>query len=125
MPYTTYIANEAYQMLINWTDEERAAATRGDVNIFILNTTPQAIREMDKELPTDTHIIEYVIDGETSYDAVRGYKMSDIFNVYYDKFKRTEQEDIRPQIVKITSGYGVIKPKLYGYQAVESSKKTK
>jgi len=104
-------------MLINWTDEERAAATRGDVNIFILNTTPQAIKEMDKELPTDTHIIEYVIDGETSYDAVRGYKMSDIFNVYYDKFK---SDGVAAQINAITSGYGVIKPKLYGYKSPES-----
>ena len=109
-------------MLINWTDEERAAATRGDVNIFILNTSPEAIKEMDKELPTDTHIIEYVIDGETSYDAVRGYKMVDIFNIYHDKFKK---DNIAAEVVSITSGYGVIKPKLYGYQAVESSKKTK
>jgi hypothetical protein len=109
-------------MLINWTDEEREAATRGDVNIFILNTTPQVIKEMDKELPTDTHIIEYVIDGETSYDAVRGYKMSDIFNVYHDKFRR---DSITAQVISIKSGYGCIKPKLYGYQAVESSKKTK
>ena len=109
-------------MLINWSEEEREAATRGDVNIFILNTTPQAIKEMDKELPTDTHIIEYVIDGETSYDAVRGYKMCDIFDVYHDKFKR---DGVSAQIVSIVSGFGVIKPKLYGYQAVESSKKPK
>ena len=109
-------------MLINWTDEERSAAARGDVNIFILNTTPDTIKEMDKELPTDTHIIEYVIDGETSYDAIRSYKMSDIFNVYHDKFKR---DGITATIVSITNGYGVIKPKLYGYQAVESTKKTK
>lgn len=107
-------------MLIDWTDEERRAAQRGDVNIFMLNTSPEAIKEMDKELPTDTHIIEYVIGGETSYDAVRGYKMSDIFNVYHDKFKR---DSITASIVSIKSGYGVIKPKLYGYQAVESSKK--
>ena len=109
-------------MLINWSDEERAAAQRGDVNIFILNTTPDVIKEMDKELPTDTHIIEYVIDGETSYDAIRGYKKSDIFDLYYDKFKH---DGIAAQIVSISNGYGVIKPKLYGYQAVESSKKTK
>ena len=105
-------------MLITWTDEERAAAQRGDVNIFILNTTPETIKEMDKELPTDTHIIEYVIDGETSYDAVRGYKMSDIFNVYYDKFK---SDGVTAQINAITSGYGVIKPKLYGYKSPEST----
>ena len=109
-------------MLINWTDEERRDAQRKDVNIFILNTTPDVIKEMDPELPTDTHIIEYVIDGETSYDAIRGYKMGDIFNIYYDKFKR---EDITASIVSITNGYGRIRPNLYGYQAVKSSKKTK
>ena len=104
-------------MLINWSDEERAAAARGDVNIFILNTSPEAIKEMDKELPTDTHIIEYVIDGETSYDAVRGYKMVDIFNIYHDKFK---SDGVSAEVISITSGYGVIKPKLYGYQSPES-----
>ena len=104
-------------MLINWTDEEREAATRGDVNIFILNTSTESIKEMDKELPTDTHLIEYVIDGETSYDAVRGYKMVDIFNVYHDKFMR---DGVSAQVVSIKSGYGVIKPKLYGYQSPES-----
>ena len=109
-------------MLINWNDEERAAAARADVNVFILNTTPDAIKEMDKELPTDTHIIQYVIDGETSYDAIRAFKKSAIFDIYHDKFKR---DNISATIVSISNGYGVIKPKLYGYQAVESSKKTK
>ena len=109
-------------MLINWTDEERRSAERADVNIFILNTTPDVIKEMDPELPTDTHIIQYVIDGETSYDAIRAYKKSAIFDLYHDKFKR---DSISAQIVSISNGYGRIKPKLYGYQAVESSKKTK
>ena len=107
-------------MLITWSDEERAEAARGDVNIFILNTTPQDIKDMDAELPTDTHIIEYDIDGEITYDAVRGYKKSDIFDLYYDKFKRDE---LNAQVVAITNGYGRIKPKLYGYQSPETSKK--
>ena len=109
-------------MLINWTDEEREQATKQDVNIFMLNTTPDAIREMDAELPTDTHIIEYVVDGETSYDAIRAYKTTDVFDLYYDKFKR---DSISAQIVAITNGYGRIKPKLYGYQAPESTSKKK
>ena len=107
-------------MLINWTDEERRSAERADVNIFILNTTPDVIKEMDPELPTDTHIIQYVIDGETSYDAIRAYKKSNIFDEYYDKFKR---DGITATVVAITNGYGRIKPKLYGYKAPESSKK--
>lgn len=109
-------------MLINWTDEERESCKRRDVNIFILNTTPQDIKEMDADLPTDTHIIEYVVDGETTYDAVRAYKKSNIFDEYYDKFKR---EDIPAKVVSISNGYGRIKPKLYGYKAPDSSSKKK
>ena len=107
-------------MLINWTDEERESCKRRDVNIFILNTTPEAIVEMDAELPTDTHIIEYVIDGETSYDAIRAYKKSNVFDEYYDKFKR---DGISGEVIAITNGYGRIKPKLYGYVAPSDSKK--
>ena len=109
-------------MLINWTDEEREACKRRDVNIFILNTSPDDIKEMDAELPTDTHIIEYVVDGETTYDAVRAYKKSNVFDEYHDKFKR---DGITAQVVAITNGYGRIKPKLYGYQASLSETKKK
>ena len=109
-------------MLINWTDEERAQATKQDVNIFILNTTPADIAAQDAELPTDTHIIEYVVGEETTYDAIRAYKTTDVFDLYYDKFKR---DNIQATIVAITNGYGRIKPKLYGYQAPEPTSKKK
>ena len=62
----------------------------------------------DKELPTDVHIVTYTVGGETYFDAVRAYTMVDIFDAYYDKLKGIGH------IVKITSGYGRIKPKLYG-----------
>ena len=117
-----YTHSNQTTMLINWTDEEREQATRQDVNIFMLNTTPDTIREMDAELPTDTHIIEYVVGEETTYDAIRAYKVSDVFDLYYDKFKK---DSISAKIVAITNGYGRIKPKLYGYQAPESSSKKK
>jgi len=107
-------------MIINWTDEERAQATRHDVTIFMLNTTPETIKEMDAELPSDIHIVKMGCGDEVSYDAVRAYKTSDIFDVYYDKLK-LEEQDIK--VVAITNGYGRIKPKLYGYQAPESKKK--
>ena len=103
--------------LIAWTEEEREAATKSDVTIFMLNTDPQTIREMDAELPSDIHIVELRQGEETIYDAVRAYKKCDIFDVYYDKLKGAAQ------VVSITNGYGRIKPKLYGYQAPPSSKK--
>lgn len=107
-------------MIINWTEEERTQATRHEVSIFMLNTTPENIKEMDAELPSDTHIVTMECGDEVIYDAVRAYKMSDIFDVYYDKLKKEEQ-DIK--VVEITNGYGRIKPKLYGYQAPETKKK--
>lgn len=103
--------------LITWTDEQREDAARREVTIFMLNTTPDAIKEIDADLPTDIHLVELRKGEETTYDAVRAYKMSSIFDVYYDKLQG------EAQVVAITSGYGRIKPKLYGYQAPDSSKK--
>ena len=62
----------------------------------------------DKRLPSDVHIVTYTIGEETYYDAVRGYTMVDIFDAYYDKLKDTGT------VVKIKSGYGNIRPNLYG-----------
>ena len=62
----------------------------------------------DSQLPTDIHIVTYKIDGEVTYDVVRAYTMVDIFDAYYDKLNG------RGEVLKIKSGYGRIKPKLYG-----------
>ena len=62
----------------------------------------------DKRLPSDVHIVTYVIADTNYYDAVRGYTMVDIFDAYYDKLKGTGT------ISKIKSGYGNIRPNLYG-----------
>jgi len=62
----------------------------------------------DSELPTDIHLVEYVIDDKTYYDAVRANKASDIFDVYYDKTKL-----VGGKVIAIRNGYGKIKPKLY------------
>ena len=102
-------------MLINWTDEERESCKRRDVNIFILNTAPEDIAEMDAELPTDTHLIEYIVDGETTYDAIRAYKKSNIFDEYWDKY--------RHDFKNMTQTEGRVNPKLWGNS--ESSKKKK
>ena len=56
----------------------------------------------------EVDIVTYTIGEETYYDAVRGYTMVDIFDAYYDKLKGTGT------ISKIKSGYGNIRPNLYG-----------
>ena len=46
--------------------------------------------------------------NEVIFDAVRAYAKVDIFDAYYDKLRTIGE------IKEIKSGYGKIKPKLYG-----------
>ena len=62
----------------------------------------------DTQLPTDIHIVTFTKDGERQFDAVRAYTKVDIFDEYYDKLGKDNP------IHSIESGYGRIKPKLYG-----------
>ena len=62
----------------------------------------------DSELPTDVHIIKYSVGGEMCFDVIRAYTKVDIFDMYYDKLGK------EGTIHQITSGYGKIRPNLYG-----------
>jgi hypothetical protein len=62
----------------------------------------------DTKLPTDIHIVTFTKDGERQFDAVRAYTKVDIFDEYYDKLGKDNP------IHSIKSGYGRIKPILYG-----------
>ena len=63
----------------------------------------------DKGLPTDMHIVMYVLEGKTLYDAVRAYTKVDIFDTYHDKLKPQ-----KGSVLDIRSGYGNVRPNLYG-----------
>ena len=62
----------------------------------------------DTQLPTDLHIITFTKDGVCQFDAVRAFSKADIFDEYYDKLGKDNP------IHSIKSGYGRIKPRLYG-----------
>ena len=62
----------------------------------------------DSKLPTDIHIVTYTLGDETKYDVVRAYTKVDIFDAYYDKLKG------QGELLDIKSGYGKIRPNLYG-----------
>lgn len=62
-----------------------------------------------KGLPSDTHVVKYKVNNSIMYDAVRGYTKADIFDTYYDKVK-----PLNGEILDIRSGYGSIRPNLYG-----------
>ena len=62
-----------------------------------------------KGLPSDTHVVMYVVGGKTLYDAVRAYTKVDIFDCYHDKVKT-----VNGSVLGIRSGYGNIRPNMYG-----------
>lgn len=61
-----------------------------------------------KGLPSDTHVVMYVVEGKTLYDAVRAYTMVDIFDTYYDKVKT-----VKGSVLDIRPGYGNVIPNMY------------
>ena len=62
-----------------------------------------------KGLPTDIHVVMYVLGGKTLYDAVRSYTKVDIFDAYHDKLKPQNGS-----VLDIRSGYGNVRTNLYG-----------
>ena len=76
------------------------------IKLFEENIKPEEFD--DTKLPSDIHLVSYTLDGKDLIDAVRAYTMVDIFDEYYDKLKG------KGEVTKIESGYGRIRPNLYG-----------
>ena len=94
-------------MKLAWTTTELESNVRREVIIHQEDIASKTFD--DKGLPTDIHLVEYERFSTLYVDMVRAGKMSDIFDVYYDKLKASGGGEIK----SITSGFGTIKPKLY------------
>jgi hypothetical protein len=75
-----------------------------EAHLLMQETSHDELRDLDSDLPTDTHLVRVEKDFQIRIDAVRAYRMSDIFDAYHDA-GYTVQE--------IKQGYGRIKPKLF------------
>lgn len=86
-----------------------------DVITLFERTTEEEVRALDKDLPSDTHLIFYQEDNTLYVDAVRSFTMVDIFNQYWDTLSaKAESDEIQSfSISSIVSGIGAIKPKLF------------
>ena len=91
-----------------WTEADRKEAKRRSVNILISNTTVLDLKPQLRELPSDTHLIKYELEGEIKYDAVRAHKRVDIFDIYYDRLK-----EMGGKVLHISVAGGYVKPKLW------------
>ena len=71
----------------------------------------------DRTLPNNSFLVEYKVDGGavSSYDIAAAAKQSEIFDHYYDKYKKG--------FVTMNQTEGRINPKLYGVKAPETKKR--
>ena len=95
-------------------DWEEVAGKYGLV-LLMQATTHEELVDLNGELPTDTHLVTFGTTASSGQgDAVRAYKMSDIFDYYADR---------GVEIASIRSGYGAIKPKLFVDRQAKEGKK--
>ena len=78
---------------------------KNDVMLVRENTDEKSIILDSKELPTDIHLVQYDVEGEIKTDAVRAFKMSDVFDAYWDIGVKS--------VTAIKTGYGSIRPNLW------------
>ena len=73
----------------------------------------------DRKLPSDAFNVTYVLEGETLLDVTRSAKMSNVFDMYYDRYGKDA-------VQKIDYGHGTVNPHQWGYKApVKKVKKRK
>jgi hypothetical protein len=66
----------------------------------------------DSSFPNNAYLIWYIENGNEYLDLTRTRKMSDLFDMYYDKYGPGS-------VKKIIWGYGRVNPKLWGYTKPE------
>ena len=70
---------------------------------------------LDRSLPYTAYMIEYIEGDTTYYDIATASKQSELFDHYYDKYKK--------DFVTMNQTEGRINPKLYGVKAPETKKR--
>ena len=69
----------------------------------------------DRSLPTDAFNVTYMVEGTEHLDVTRSEKMSNVFDLYYDRYGKGV-------IQKIEYGCGTIRPNLWGVKATPPKK---
>ena len=81
-----------------------------DVHVLYPLTTEADLVGLNKQLPSDTHLVRYSILNEVGGEeveyisALRAYKMSDIFDAVHDNGCK---------VLEIRPGFGSIRPNLF------------
>jgi hypothetical protein len=101
---------------MTWTDDEKLNIPRQyNCQLLYHNVTEDQIK--NPELPSDAYVVQVVGEEESFYDLCRSSKMSNVFDLYYDKFGNN--------IRKIDFAYGRQNPRLWGYEAPQQKRARK
>ena len=85
------------------------------MKILFENCDPE--KAEDRGLPNNSFLVEYKVDESavSSYDIAAAAKQSEIFDHYYDRYKKG--------FVTMNQTEGRINPKLYGVKPPETKKR--
>jgi|TARA_B100000959_G_scaffold86152_1_gene91483 hypothetical protein len=96
-------------------DKSRFDPYEYSCHILLENTTLE--KANDKSFPTDAYLVWYNVDGKELLDVTRSHKKSNIFDMYYDKYKK--------DLKRIDWGSGTKSPSMWGYKQPEKKKRRK
>ena len=80
------------------------------VIVHFENTSKEKVEKLNKELPTDIHLVRYkkpTWKKKEKVSAIRAYRKVDIFDTLHDQGY---------QVLEIESGFGTIRPNLFNTQ---------
>ena len=69
----------------------------------------------DKRLPYTAYLVQYEVEGKETYDIAMGSGQVEIFDAYYDKYKK--------DFVTMVQSEGRVSPKLWGNSSPKDKKK--
>ena len=88
--------------------------SRYGVQHITAETSHDELVALNNDLPTDTHLVTFrTINGAVSCDAVRSFTKVDVFDAYFDASL---------DVISIETGYGSIRPNLYGIKTTAKKK---
>ena len=97
-----------------WSSQERETSkSRYGCEILHQKCTRQEAK--NKQLPTDSHLVTYIVDGNIFHDIIRTSKKVNIFDMYYDKFGNC--------LKSIEWTEGSVNPRLWGYKPPQPKKR--
>tara|TARA_B100001250_G_scaffold344739_1_gene313859 strand:+ start:1735 stop:2001 length:267 start_codon:yes stop_codon:yes gene_type:complete len=79
------------------------------LSINVLKQDCKIEESKDKTLPYTAYLVTYKVDGENKYDLATANKEADLFDYYYDLYKK--------DFVTFKQSGGIANPKTWNYKS--------